>query len=132
MGSVNEFSYKEYPKPDNADEADRAIAFKEITYKKLSESVQKHQLVLMGFENLDRVGLTLNYIWNRRGSRRDAGPYQIDEKAVPSLVDADTNYCLVCKKEDMPSSLRGNFQKHPVIYEIDARDGVVRPNMKMK
>ena len=122
---IIEFYYKEYPMLDDVRLADRTIAFREITYKELLERVRKHKMILIGFEKIDVAGLSLKYIMSRQGKL-----YEMDERVVPSLIGPDTNYCLVCRQEDAPSSLRGNYLERSVQYVIKGHDCAVRPHIK--
>lgn len=118
------FSYKELLGLDNVALLDKTMVFKEITYKELLERVRKHSMTLLGFEMSDGIGLSLSYVMNIQGKL-----YEMDERIVPTLVDADTNYCLVCREEDVPTSLRGDFLEQSVQYVIKGRDHVILPRI---
>lgn len=122
---IIEFHYKEYPMLDDVRLADRTIVFREITYKELLERVRKHKMILIGFENIDEAGLSLKYVMSRQGKL-----YEMDERVVPSLIDSDANYCLVCRQEEAPSSLRGNYLEQSIQYVIKGHDCTVRPHIK--
>lgn len=122
---IIELSYKIYIDPDHKVPTERKMVFREITYRELKESVCKQPLIIAGFENITEPGLSLSYITSRQG-----GLFQIDEDIVPTLIDADTNYCIVSKVEDFPASLKGKYLEHPVQYQSKGHDCVLRPKLK--
>lgn len=122
---IIEFSYREPLLLDNMQVADRNILFEEITYKELLNRAGKHEVILMGFDNIDMAGLSLKYVTTMQKEF-----YKIDEKVVPLLLDTDNNCCFVCREEHTPYSIRADFLEHSVQYEIKGRDCVVCPRMK--
>lgn len=104
---------------------DSSIKFKKITYKDLLKSTKEQKMVLMGFDNISMSGLSIHHIMTSQGII-----YDIDENKMSALVDNDSNYCIVCRQEDIPSSIRGNFMGKPVQYKIIGMDCIVKADMK--
>lgn len=119
------FYYDEF-QPDKDIEVEKTIRFENITFEEILNEAD-YGVMVIGFENIKTVGLSLKYMNTREGRFQE-----LDDEVIPVLVDDDELYCLICNPKDVPLSFHGMFQEQPVEYRIKGSDCVISAKVEKK
>lgn len=119
------FYYDEF-QPDKDIEVEKTIRFENITFEEILNEAD-YGVMVIGFENIKTVGLSLKYMNTREGRFQE-----LDDEVIPVLVDDDELYCLICNPKDVPLSFHGMFQEQPVEYRIKGSGCVISAKVEKK
>lgn len=120
------FYYDEFQSEEEMETVRKTIRFENITFEEILTEAD-YVVVVIGFENIKMVGLSLKYMITREGEIQE-----LDDRVVPVLVDEDELYCLVCSQNDLPLSFHGMFLEQPIEYRIKGNDCVISAKVEEK
>lgn len=124
---IIEFWYRKYDtNKEISGEIEKALNYRQITYKELMRKIEEQPMYLIGFENYTDNGLCVGNLIDKDGDIQT-----IDKDIVPIHISKDNKYCLVCREDDIPIRLQGMFLDTPVYYNLEGKkDDSIPPQMK--
>lgn len=78
---------------------------------------------MLEFQIRSEVELFINYII----TQEDIG--EIDYSVVPKKMDSKQKYCFVCKCDEVPCELQGNYEEKTVRYILKGENCTISPKI---
>lgn len=117
-------SYVRYERIDRNQSPRKSIKFERVSYHRILEDFKDMRIFKISFDKEKESGLVLCQVFDSAFEI-----YDFDEDNVPITRMASGDYCLICKEEDLPYSIKGIYGNYPVSYEINITNGYIRPKL---
>ena len=99
------------------------IVFREINFSELKKCLEEAPRILLEFQIQSEVELFINYIITQKDIS------EIDYSVVPKKMDSKQKYCFVCKCDEVPCELQGNYEEKTVRYILNGENCTISPQI---